>query len=790
MPDLLAANQVQVLIEVPRPGPRGKDGPPGPEGDVTPALEILASSVAAAAGVVETDRTAVDMSAAAIETARAEVSTNRTVIALDRAATAAERAAAQTARAGAEVALAAGSIVVDLVAALAAETTAKSAVVRFETTPGDKTAGTYGRATPGDTATAWIQLTAENVFTLAASVLNLNGAVAPSVGAPGALGRFVETAAVDKDGRPVSVLLDGGGQATFEPNGAMGLTVSDLIAPSAGWTSPESAEPTNYARVDLDGVPLGAAPNVVPHVGWLPGMAGLADRVTVDADGAPVGRPASVPHVGYWDPDDPDSLIVDARVDLNDNLIDGLAEPLSGYAAAHYVAAKGGKPAKIEGFAPAPILSAKGQSGWLPPTKIKLGSRIIDVPAYVYAGAAPASIAVTENIDLIYNSDTFFTHQFVRGLVLNGKTAGVDYRQDDRGAIVGLINTATVNLSASYTGHKVRTDVVTMHVRTRAMTTRTGVEVARNANYLPPTVPADEIVIWRIFRHVDGSEAAPVHLFKNRVRLDRAADTEAVIARMARRLPKTRRKIASGAAIKFGGYGDSITATGGGGAAGDLNTTANGPFRDIKGHYQNHSAEALATIETFNFGDAAGNSHVKTGFNWSIVRFLEKLGITVTYENRGIGGTTTANTGGGAALANGSQFDRLAAAVAAGYDFVVVAFGMNELFSSATYANLLVIVKAFTDAGTEVILLTPPRPNPLWFGASDVDGWRYTTGEIARAADDLNVACVDASRLYDPRDQACLGLSDYEICPSGLRNHPDVPASTAVGDLLVELLAA
>ncbi|PTT37201.1 hypothetical protein DBR33_18405, partial [Stenotrophomonas sp. HMWF022] len=101
-------------------------------------------------------------------------------------------------------------------------------------------------------------------------------------------------------------------------------------------------------------------------------------------------------------------------------------------------------------------------------------------------------------------------------------------------------------------------------------------------------------------------------------------------------------KAARGEAVKVASYGDSIVAV----QLGDPPYTANGAARDRPENYLiNMPADTVAALPKYDFGDGAGQVHVKISAVWPLIAALELAsGQPVEYLNFGRGGTTSGST--------------------------------------------------------------------------------------------------------------------------------------------------
>lgn len=249
----------------------------------------------------------------------------------------------------------------------------------------------------------------------------------------------------------------------------------------------------------------------------------------------------------------------------------------------------------------------------------------------------------------------------------------------------------------------------------------------------------------------------------------------ALVQRNHHLIRKTYGKACRGAPIKLGGYGDSITGLQGGAVP---PYTANGDSRDRVGYLGSYPTDTRNSVPKYDLGRGV-TDNVKIGWNWAIKAALDAIAGSeqVTYLNYGIGSTTSAATQSGTpgdGRDNGLYPPRIAVPLAAGLDLVVIAFGMNERGSLATYANLVNMVGQFLAVGTEVALLGCPRPSSAFIGNS-TSAWRYTEDAIEAAAYDAGAAYISTAAIADDRNLGAIGLPAEALGATNISvagNHP------------------
>ena len=257
--------------------------------------------------------------------------------------------------------------------------------------------------------------------------------------------------------------------------------------------------------------------------------------------------------------------------------------------------------------------------------------------------------------------------------------------------------------------------------------------------------------------------------------------------------------------MRWGAYGDSITALGGP-VSPQINTCPN-IHRDLDFYFWNYDEAALAGIPRYSFKDLYpedvpaltasgyldahgwdryGMRHRKLSQHWHLIEWIKAhYGVSVAYRNWGLGSTrSTADENPVKGLQNMSHPQRLAAVLDDGLDVVNIATGMNELGADYTYDNLMRIGSEFRQRGTVVIFCCPLRAHPL--NHHRVDAWRKTCDDIERVARDLDSACVQTRLRFD--DDALLGwCSAYELGAASATSHPGIRELAEAGKLAIDL---
>ncbi|MFN3819957.1 SGNH/GDSL hydrolase family protein [Blastomonas sp.] len=304
--------------------------------------------------------------------------------------------------------------------------------------------------------------------------------------------------------------------------------------------------------------------------------------------------------------------------------------------------------------------------------------------------------------------------------------------------------------------------------------------------YLPDT-PAGKILLARALVRSDSSAtAANCAEFRGLIRIGQEGSNAAHVARNRAILRRLLGKAMRGEPIKWGGYGDSITALQTGAPSDDaVRYAANGEWRDRRSvYFSQYPSDTLALLPLYDFGDGSGAVHTKIGWNWSIKAVLDELAGSevVEYPNFGIGSTTSANSDN-----NGLWPARIAVPLAADLDAVAIAFGMNELGQATTYGNIVNMIGQFRDVGTACVVIDCPRPN----ASESVTDWRYTSSALEAAAYDAGAAFVSFAAIADDRNLGGMGvpaeaLGSTNIVAAG--NHPGIYELNRYGRAAVEQL--
>lgn len=640
--------------------------------------------------------------------------------------------------------------------------------------------------------------------------------------------------------RALFYIGDDGRQRVSDINGQFAAETAGRSGPAAGWFNETDSLPPSSVVLDENGRALFAVSDLGrmlhagadrfyrdlpatsgPGAGWLEtdGDA-VAASMTVDdygramtsvrADGAllkpaadgswtrliPDLQDTTGPGAGFIGDED-DSVAVRIVTDAEGRVLDALSFG-SDYVTARYVATAAGL-TRDDIPRDTVNISRTGTTFSIPATRIQNSTGWLYTSPRTVASSAPATATVTsEAMTMQYNSASFVAYQYVSGVVVVRTSdsatlvEGTDYSVDTkRGAITGLVNTADFAVTVSYTGTSQRADIISVNPQTGALSVTAGTERPRSASMFQAATPSGDVALFRVHRTADGAELTPVHLFKKGIRLDRADAISADIETQRRRARRLRQiisaKVATAGTLKWGGYGDSITAMGNGSMTVEQFNTLPNLGRDHINYFTLYDSTARALIPLFDYSDGYGLNHHKEGWNWFALKWLNSTyGLTYSYRNWGIGGTNSTNTTNGFGLQNQGQADRLAALIADACDVVLYAPGMNELGQTYTYANVRGICESILGAGQQVILSSSARPNQRY--QSRLTEWRETCRQIEQVADDLDIPFIRTARVYEPANLACIPLAENEICEATMQNHPGKKELDAIGRLITEIL--
>lgn len=378
-------------------------------------------------------------------------------------------------------------------------------------------------------------------------------------------------------------------------------------------------------------------------------------------------------------------------------------------------------------------------------------------------------------------------------------TSGYSYKEGS-GMVYGTVNTADYACLASYTGYPRRYDRVTANTNTGEVLIIKGTERIVDASEYRPALPDGLRTLYWAYVDRRGVVLQPAHMFNGYARIGTASsDYTAYLEYCRACLPKTIGRAMRGQAIKLIGYGDSITAQGGGNPAPDGsagNQLIPNLDRDkLSGYYTTEQqpeiygrmpTDTQALYPKYDHGDGLGQVHVHLGWNWYLKAALESLGASVEYRNWGVGGTTSEPTL-TYNLYNGRHPERLGRAVADGGHLAVIAFGMNELGQPYSFANIVAIIRAFQSTGHECIVITPPLINSFGIRAP-IEQWRDTTHQMVEAARATNSAYINCAMLEDFPGAGITGIPQQDATWINGFNHPGPTQLRYIGRALAEVI--
>jgi hypothetical protein len=173
---------------------------------------------------------------------------------------------------------------------------------------------------------------------------------------------------------------------------------------------------------------------------------------------------------------------------------------------------------------------------------------------------------------------------------------------------------------------------------------------------------------------------------------------------------------------------------------------------------------------------------VHISYFWYLINFLQnKYGSAISYNNYGIAGTSS-----GSSATNGLDTSRIQVLVADTSTLVVLNFGMNEMGSSATYANVKSIIQQGQAVGKEFIVMGCPRPNS-YGGHSTIAQLRITNNSLKQAAMDTGSAFVPVQYFVEDDRLGFMGVDGKYLCNTNIYNHPSIWELQKYGEMLTLL---
>lgn len=416
----------------------------------------------------------------------------------------------------------------------------------------------------------------------------------------------------------------------------------------------------------------------------------------------------------------------------------------------------------------------------------------VGVNSALTATAAASGSETKTSYSLIYDTDTIWTSiagAWIGRRHISGVSAvrtdtgtalvlGTDYAYHVNGKLRGLVNTAAYDVNVTYSYKRERYDLIQIDPQTQVVTIKVGVERDFDAIEYKPSPDEGKVAIGYLY--VVGNTATAIDTSKyltGVVRQGSEDDWQRLLIHNRASIRKVLGKISRGEAIKIASYGDSIIAN----QLGDPPYTANSPVRDRPENYLiNYPADTLATLPRYDFGDGAGQVHVKLSAIWPLVAAIEQAtGQTVTYLNFGRGGSSSSNT-----VNNGLWPARLQPVLDSGADVLILHFGMNELGFTSTLANIKSIISQAKAVGMEAVIMSVPRRNST--DGPALAGWNYTNKALWRAAVEAGAAFAPQHWLVMDEQIGGMGASPDSLGAAALFNHPGPAEFARYGQVLVE----
>ncbi|NSL20575.1 SGNH/GDSL hydrolase family protein [Agrobacterium tumefaciens] len=383
-------------------------------------------------------------------------------------------------------------------------------------------------------------------------------------------------------------------------------------------------------------------------------------------------------------------------------------------------------------------------------------------------------------------------HQYIGSIEVVNPGSGVvlvegtHYSIDrNRGSLLRLNGTEDYAVLATYQGYEHRYDLIVADATTGAISVVKGTSRIIDPENYRPQVPLGKIGLYSCYVWRDGVDLMPIHRFPRQVHLDRRAEHQETLEYNRRVLAPVHARAIRQDPIIMVGYGDSITSITGGGTPDQL--SPGGIFRDRVSFFARFPADTLEMIEKFDIDGMPNPAglYMHCGWNWYIKAALEMYGSDVTYLNFGVGGSTSANSITGSTY-NGLHPDRLNPVLATGAHLMVLAFGMNELSATTTYANVVNIIKQAQAAGMVVLVVTPPRRSS-WIDGNYPTAWLRTHDELVRAALDTGSAVVSLHEILGYGNEGALGFSPRNMCNQNVINHPSLAEFLSIGEFVARL---
>ncbi|BBM03922.1 SGNH/GDSL hydrolase family protein [Microbulbifer sp. GL-2] len=424
------------------------------------------------------------------------------------------------------------------------------------------------------------------------------------------------------------------------------------------------------------------------------------------------------------------------------------------------------------------------------PIKLTSTELVLRQPIKTFAKTETYSLLYDIDQRLFYHPGAYLPYRFIRNVSIvrtsdnQPLVEGVDYSVwYDGGKVQGLQDVPAFDVEITYDGYDSRYDLIEYDPFTGAVSVKEGTSRSYDPEEYIPTPSTDKRPLYLAYVYGNNCELIPLYpweygLFEGNERevLRRSAFNR-------RALQKTLGKLRKGNPLTFAGYGDSITAQGGG-----TWQTPNGTTRDTESYYGDYPQDTKDLWPRYDHGDGAGQVHQHMGWNWYLKAQLEEaFGSLVSYDNWGIGGTTSADhTDPDGVRHGGLHPDRLNTMLATSPDLVVIGFGMNEIGQSNTSTNVAEIARQCKAAGADVIIMGCPRISSIG-GRASLDSWRTTNDRLWLAAQETGSAFVSTTYLADNERLGGIALSPLSMCNANRFNHPGPYELRKYGQALAEL---
>lgn len=389
-------------------------------------------------------------------------------------------------------------------------------------------------------------------------------------------------------------------------------------------------------------------------------------------------------------------------------------------------------------------------------------------------------------------------------------TLGLHYDIDmSRGMVTNLTASA---LTITYVGSRQRKDIVSINPNSGAITLTQGTEVARNAADYAPVTPAGDVEIGRVTRKGSRAIFIPRWRWRNGVHVDRVAAAQADLEYNRQVLAPIRDRLKRGLRVRFVLAGNSWAAMGAAGVYAKLNVNCNSHYdansalrwgRDLPAGYFEQYDDATLGLYGLNaaarlawgqndvgynqvadVADGFGAVHGRAGYVWAMEEVLHRNfpAVQIDHRNFGVPGTTSADTLNGNGSANMLYPDRwnaILADIVPGETVLIPVDPMNELGSTASYANWRRASIEAQAAGALVHFMGVARPDPR--GGTAAASVALSARDMARAARDTGAAISDGWRILSPGNLCGLGLIDDEMMASNMINHGSVQLMREIG---------